>query len=206
VAEFENSIAAYVLAGGQSTRMGQDKALLEIAPARSMLEHMVALAASVSPQVTLVAPRDRYTQLRCECDIIEDEVLGRGPLAGIAVALKNSRAELNLVVAVDMPLLTKELLAFLLKRAASTSAPALVPFIDDTRQPLCAVYRRGFLPLAEQALAEGQNKIGVVLDRAEAAILPQSELLAAGFTAEQFRNVNTPEEYERLRAGMLEKR
>ena len=201
-----HSIAAYVLAGGQSTRMGRDKALLEFASGTSMLEHTLALAATVAPRVTLVAPKDRYRQLPWAGEIIEDEMQGRGPLAGIAAALNHSRAELNLVIAVDMPLVRKCVLEFLLKRAAMISAPAVVPFIDGTRQPLCAVYRKSFLPFAEQVLAEGQNKIGVALDRAEAAILSESELLAAGFTAEQFRNVNTPEEYERLRAGTLEQR
>jgi molybdopterin-guanine dinucleotide biosynthesis protein A len=205
VEKTNHSIAAYVLAGGQSTRMGQDKALLEVAPGSTMLEYTLAVAASVAPEVALVCPRDRYNEIRWAGEIIEDEVQGRGPLAGIAAALHHSRAELNLVIAVDMPLLSKSVLEFLLKRAASISAPALVPFIDGTRQPLCAVYRKSFLPFAEQVLAEGQNKIGIALDRAEAAILPETELLAAGFTAEQFRNVNTPEEYERLRAGTLEK-
>ncbi|HEX8925922.1 MAG TPA: molybdenum cofactor guanylyltransferase [Terriglobales bacterium] len=201
----QNSIAAYVLAGGQSTRMGRDKALLELGSGTSMLEHTLALAASVAPKVTIVAPRERYSQLRWAGDIIEDELLGRGPLAGITSALKHSHSELNFVVAVDMPLLTKALLEFLLKRAASVSSPAVVPFANGTRQPLCAVYRRTFVPFAEQALAEGQNKIGIALDRAGAITLKESELVAEGFSPEQFSNANTPDEYDRLRAATLEK-
>ncbi|HUO61066.1 MAG TPA: molybdenum cofactor guanylyltransferase [Candidatus Acidoferrales bacterium] len=202
--EGHNSVAAYVLAGGQSTRMGRDKALLELEPGHTMLEHALTLAASVAQRVTLVAPRERYSKLRWAGEIIEDDVHGQGPLAGIAAALKHSQSELNLVLAIDTPLVTKSLLKFLLTRAASNDAPALVPAVDNTRQPLCAVYRRSFLPFAQQALAVGDNKIGIVLDRAQAALLPESELLEAGFAAELFRNVNTPEEYERLRAGKLE--
>lgn len=201
-----NSIAVYVLAGGQSSRMGQDKALLELDSGNSMLEHALALAASVAPKVALAAPRVRYGKLRWAGEIIEDEVLGCGPMAGIAAALKHTTSELNLFIAVDMPLLTKGLLDFLLKRAAAMSAPALIPFANGLRQPLCAVYRRSFLAFAEQALAEGQNKIGIALDRAGAVFLPEADLIAAGFDPEQFRNVNTPEEYERLRAGVLEKK
>jgi len=186
--------------------MGRDKALMELGTGQSMLEQMLALAASVTPKVTLVAPRDRYSQLRWRGEIIEDEVHGRGPLAGIAAALKHSRSELNLVLAVDTPLLPKSLLEFLLKRAGETDALALIPMAGGTRQPLCAVYRRGFCPFADGALAAGDNKIAIALERAHAALLPESELQAEGFGEELFRNVNTPEEYELLCAGKVEKK
>ena len=73
------------------------------------------------------------------------------------------------------------------------------PVIDDYPQPLCAVYRREFLPVAEQALRAGRYKIVPLFTPERTLLIPEAELRQFAFTAEMFENLNTPEDLERAR-------
>ncbi len=63
-------------------------------------------------------------------------------------------------------------------------------------QPLCAIYRREVLPAVEQALQSGDYKIGRLFSQVPTRVHHEQEIVAAGFSAIIFQNVNTPEEYE----------
>ena len=94
LAAFE--VGAFVLAGGASSRMGRDKALLPIG-AKFLLAHLVGLLDSFAPQVFVVAPSGRYEKLGFH--VIEDQRLNCGPLAGIETALSITSLEWNLILA-----------------------------------------------------------------------------------------------------------
>jgi molybdopterin-guanine dinucleotide biosynthesis protein A len=64
-------------------------------------------------------------------------------------------------------------------------------------QPLCAVYRREFAEVAEQALGQGKNKIDALFTEAETRVVGPEELSQAGFSSQMFRNLNTREEFEK---------
>jgi molybdopterin-guanine dinucleotide biosynthesis protein A len=115
-------------------------------------------------------------------------------LAGIHAALLQSSAELNLMLAVDMPFVSHDLLAFLFAYAASTDALVTVPRTGGGFQPLCAVYRTQFAAAAEHALRAGKNKIDAVFAGLPIRVLEENELQATGFSAQLFLNVNTPED------------
>lgn len=195
-------LTAFVLTGGKSSRMGRDKAALSLADGESLLEHALAVCAAVAPEVRIVGSRARYAQHAWAGQIVEDIFPDRGPLGGIHAALKSSATELNLVVGVDMPLVTTELLEYLAKRARKTQAVVTVARLGERYQPLCAVYRRTFAEVAEGALREGRNKIDALFGGAITVdVIEESELGEAGYRVELFANVNTPEEYEQLRQG-----
>jgi molybdopterin-guanine dinucleotide biosynthesis protein A len=103
------------------------------------------------------------------------------------------------MLAVDLPFAERELLEYLLLRAQKSDAVVVVPRAGGGLQPLCAVYRRRFAEVAEQSLRDGRNKIDVLFTKVESCVLEEDELSRAGFSAEMFRNVNTPEELERAR-------
>ena len=111
-------VRGYVLAGGGSTRFGQDKALAEIDGA-PMLLRMRALLSRVAADVQVVAVLQKYAALGVTG--VPDRWEGQGPLAGIITALlttkENGRAGWNLIIGCDMPFLTEEWLSYLLKRA-----------------------------------------------------------------------------------------
>ena len=127
--------------------------------------------------------------------VVADIFPGCGPLAGIHAALVHSSAELNLMLAVDMPFVSVELLAFLSAAAEkSDDAVATVPRSGRGLQPLCAVYRRDFSTVAELALQTGNYKIDATFSSVSVRVIEEDELAAAGFSEQSFFNVNTPQD------------
>jgi len=186
-----STISAFVLAGGKSTRMGTDKALI-LFDGQTFLERAMVVARSVSPEVSIVGDPEKYGRF---APCIPDLYPNCGPLGGIHAALHSSGAELNLMVAVDLPFITAGLLQFLLARAGqSETAIVTIPRAARGLQPLCAVYRRDFVVPAEQALRSGHYKIGDLFSPQNAEVIEEDALLAAGFSAKMFQNLNTPED------------
>jgi molybdenum cofactor guanylyltransferase len=186
---------AFILAGGRSSRMGTDKAMLEIGE-KTLLDRAIRTAKRVSKTVALLGDKER---LRPFGWVIEDIYPGQGPLAGIHAALSsNAHSEFNLLLAVDMPSLTPDLLRFLLHTAEESNAAVTVPCAGGHVQTLCSVYRPGFRQVAEEALAGGHNKIEPLYKKVRARIIDEDELAAAGFSSSIFENVNTPDEWRKL--------
>lgn len=187
-------VAALILAGGKSSRMGSDKAFLML-DGQTLLERGLELARSVTDNVRIVGSAEKFAAF---APVVEDVFRECGPLGGIHAGLKTSSAELNLMLAVDLPFVTQELLRYLVTRARESAAVAIVPRTEGW-QPLCAVYRREFAEVAESALREGRYKIATLFDLVLTEAVEHAELEVAGFSAEMFRNLNTPEELVRAR-------
>jgi molybdenum cofactor guanylyltransferase len=183
-------VAAFMLAGGNSRRMGADKAFVEM-EGRTLLARMLEQARSVTEDVWIVGSKRKFSQF---APVIEDIFPDCGPLAGIHSALCGSSAELNLMLAIDMPFVSPDLLCYVVRRAARSAAAATVPRVEGRWQPLCAVYRREFVGAAEQNLRAGHYKIDALFSLVEVQPIEQEELEAAGFSADMFQNLNTPEE------------
>ena len=189
-----DDVTAFVLTGGRSSRMGSDKALLSWA-GETLLERTVGIAHQACGQVFICGSRKRYGQFG---DVIEDAELGRGPLSGIQAALHATQTGLNLILSVDLPLMTVEFLAWLLQQARSGEQSITAPESQRQLQPLCAVYHRELASVVDEALAKGVLKVTRLFDRVRTRIIGEREIVAAGFKPSIFTNVNTPEEYESL--------
>ncbi len=183
-------VAAFILAGGKSTRMGADKAFVML-DGRTLLARVLDVARSVTANVSIVGDAAKFAAF---APVVEDVFPGCGPLGGIHAALHKGRAELNLILAVDVPFVTRELLEYLISRARNSAAAVTIPRIGGGWQPLCAVYRREFADGAEKALRAGRNKIDALFSDVQVQTIGEQELEAAGFSAKMFRNLNTPEE------------
>ena len=176
--------------------MGVNKAFLEF-EGRTLLERAIVVVSAACGTSAIVGDPtvlERYGR------VIPDLYAGCGPLGGIHAALQHSSAELNLMLAVDMPFVSANLLGFLLEAAESSGAVVTVPQTGRGFQPLCAVYRREFASLAEQALRAGKYKIDRLFCQTAVRIITEGELSVAGFTERDFLNVNTPEELESVRS------
>lgn len=174
--------------------MGRDKALLEW-QGQTFLERACATLRAVAQNVWIVGSN---VEFRRYGDLISDVYKDRGPLGGIYTALRSSPAEWNLVLAVDMPLVTPALLQFLLGEAKRSAALVTAGRVGEHWQPLCGVYRREFADLAEKALKAGKNKLEWVLAEANVRGVSEAELETAGFSAGIFRNMNTQEDLQRM--------
>jgi molybdopterin-guanine dinucleotide biosynthesis protein A len=186
-----SAVSAFILAGGKSTRMGADKAFV-LLDGRTLLERALDLAHSVTPDVRIVGDPAKFAQFG---PTVEDIFPNCGPLGGIHTALRSSRTELNMVLAVDVPFVSTALLQYLIKRARRfASAEVTVAHSGGNWQPLCAVYRRNFADAAEQSLRAGHYKIDKLFAATSTQTIAEEELKAAGFPPEMFRNLNTREE------------
>ena len=141
--------AGFVLAGGRSSRMGRDKALLPLGES-TMVQEIAGRVRQVAGNVTLIGPPEKYGLLGLS--VIPDEIENCGPLGGLYTALRATGADWNLLVACDMPHVTEMFLRQLLEAADGSDADCIVPEIDGKRDPLCAVYHRRLMGAARSAI------------------------------------------------------
>jgi molybdenum cofactor guanylyltransferase len=185
------SVGAFILAGGRSSRMGEDKAFLELA-GKPLIVRAVEVACEAVRDVKIVGDPLKFAAFG---PVIEDVYRDRGPLGGIHAALTNSAAEWNLVLAVDLPFVPAQFLKYLLARAESSEATVTIPSLGKYFQPLCAVYRNAFVSAAERSLSQGKNKIDQLFPEVTVCAVSEEEIVASGFDASIFRNLNSPEEW-----------
>jgi molybdopterin-guanine dinucleotide biosynthesis protein A len=180
----------YVLAGGRSSRMGTDKALLALG-SLTLIERAAEAVMDAAGGVVVVGDPRRYA--RFGFTVIEDVYPGAGPLGGIHAALAHSPSDWNLVTACDMPGLEGVWLRRLVEETGRyPHAEVLIPQAGGRGQPLCAMYRRSCLAAIQEALERGRYKI---MD----ALLPLAVVGIEMDGEARFRNVNTPEDWSRLR-------
>jgi molybdopterin-guanine dinucleotide biosynthesis protein A len=198
------AVGGFILAGGESSRMGVDKGLLEIAGV-AMIVRAARLVESVvgAPAGVVVVTPEKYRGLGLRA--IADDWPGCGPLGGIATALRASDAEWNLIVACDLPYLTRAWLEYLLQRARDSDAEAVVPMNltpanKRGAEPLCAVYHKGCEPAIRRGLEQGVRKVTDGL--AELRVEMIEPVKWKGFDSDGllFKNVNTPADYEEAKA------
>lgn len=186
-------LTAFILAGGRSQRMGQDKAFLELG-GRTLLDRAIEIAQFVAPTVRIVAPQEKFLTI---ARTVEDVYADCGPLGGVHAALACTSTELNLVLAVDLPFVEPEFLSYLVAQATQVTALVTVPEAAKGLQPLCAVYRRDFRDPAENALRKKKNKIDALFSGVETRVITEPEITRMGFSSRMFQNLNTPEEFEK---------
>lgn len=195
-------IAGFILAGGESSRMGRDKALLELGGA-PLIARAARLVESVAGSPTIVGSPERLGALGWKT--IPDDSPGSGPLGGIATALRATEAEWNLVVACDLPYLTREWLEFLVGRALASDADVVLPMNERGAEPLCAVYSKRCDPVIRASLDCGTRKVTDGLTGLRIRTIEPAEWKAFDSDGLLFKNMNSPADYEeakvRLAAG-----
>src|SRR5436305_3787601 len=143
-----SNVTGFVLAGGRSSRMGSNKALLEL-EGTPLVQHAKGILESVCGNVFIVGQRDLYGGFGA---CYEDVYPGCGPLGGIHAALLNSQTEFNLITAVDTPFIKSEFLDYLVHRALASGVLVTAPSVGGLVHPLCVGLRCGCISIAEQAL------------------------------------------------------
>src|SRR5712692_511601 len=197
--ERHDPVGGFILAGGASSRMGRDKALLEFAGV-PLLVRTARLLDSRVAQVTVIGPPERYAALGLR--VVPDDQPGVGPLGGIATALRLSTADWNLLVSCDLPYLTGEWLDWLIGRALASEADALVPEAERGLEPLCAIYRRSCGPALAAAIARGERKVTDAVARLNLEKITAAQWKAFAASGALFKNMNTPADYEEARAKL----
>lgn len=144
--------AGFVLAGGRSSRMGADKALVQLSG-----KPLVVRAVSVLLEAGLTASiAGARSPLAAFAPVVEDSQPGLGPLGGICAALASTSADLAAFLPVDLPLLPASLLVFLLHHARTTDAAVTLCSVNGFAQSFPVVLRRETLPLLQTELEAGR--------------------------------------------------
>lgn len=201
--------AAFILAGGRSSRMARDKAWLELAGVPLVLRIARAVEPLVS-SVTMIGHRasdaGRFEILGLAA--IADRIPARaasgesscGPLGGIVTALNSTQCSWNLVLACDLAYITTTWLEWLLGRASAsegTGAQAVVPERTGGVEPLAAVYRKECAQVLAEALGRGVRKVSEALGDLRVERIPEAKWRALDPEGNVLANMNTPEEYAR---------
>jgi molybdopterin-guanine dinucleotide biosynthesis protein A len=179
----------FVLAGGQSSRMGTDKALVELG-GQTLVERAIGiLSAAGLPVFIAGAPPGVRLQLESYAPVIPDTEPGLGPLAGICAALRSTRAPLAVFLPVDVPLMPTSLIVYLLRHARISALPVTLASVNAFPQTFPAVVARDALQALERELAG--SKLGCLAAFRAAAlelghtlsVVPAEVLVQAGQVA-----------------------
>jgi len=184
-------IQAFILAGGQSRRMGSDKSQLLVQDqtfTHKIAESLLGFAESV----TLVAPRYNDPKYPSVPDIYP----GWGALGGLHAAVAACRTDWTIVVACDLPFVTAELFKYL--ASLREGHHAVVPVQPDGRpQPLSALYRtEPCLKRATELIEAGRRRPLDLLELVNTRWVPFSELTNLDQAEKFFVNINTPDDYD----------
>ncbi len=194
------NMTGIVLAGGESRRMGSDKAFLPI-NGLPMIEHVIRALRTVCGHIIVVtnSPRDYE---RYDVEVAGDALNSRGSLVGLYSGLLQSSDDQNLVVACDMPFLSPGLLAYMARISADYQV--VLPRVGDFIEPLHALYRRDLLPIIEERLRRDERRIRDLFTGLRIRYVTGTEIDAFDPSRRSFINVNTREEYEEATCSDLE--
>jgi molybdopterin-guanine dinucleotide biosynthesis protein A len=187
--------AGFVVAGGHSRRMGADKALLPW-EGSTLLDHAIARLRAVCDEVVVLSGAERrYTDRGLT--VVVDRDPETGALGGVASGLETLEDGRGLFLGVDLPFVPVALLRHLV--ALAEGWDAVVPASPEGPEPLCAVYARACREPVWRAVGEGRLKMTAFWPDVRVRVVPPEELRAFGDPSSLFRNLNTPDEYERAR-------
>ncbi len=187
-------ITIAVQAGGKSSRMGEDKALIRLAGI-PLIERVLARIVGLADEILITTNRPE-TLTHLNLRMVGDEIPGAGALHGLKTALVAARGEVVLVLSCDTPFVSRELLEHLLSRAHE--ADAIVPKHGDKYEPLQAVYNRArCLPTVEAALGSGERRMVSFYSQVHVLPIEERVLTELDPSGLSFFNVNTAEDLER---------
>ncbi len=188
-----------ILAGGQSRRMGRDKAQLRLqSDGPTLLERaIISLRAVVGDNLIVIANQPKKYLL--DLVVVSDNFPGNGPLAGLEAGLTVSQMNYNILVACDMPFLQVPLLQALVNWANEGDWDAVVPLNQEgLPEPLCAVYQRRTLEVARDFLQQKRNKMADFLEAINTRYLTISYYEEFDPQLRSFKNLNTLQDYNEV--------
>jgi molybdopterin-guanine dinucleotide biosynthesis protein A len=194
IGKLENisNITGIIICGGKSSRMGREKGdcLLNSKP---LIEYPLEVLSSVCRQVLLGTDKKNYRYL--QLPMVLDEYKGIGPLGGIHACLKASSTTDNLIISCDMPLISKELVEYILSQ--NRDDDVVLPVFKGKPEPLCAYYNKRIVDGLENYIQKKMYKIQDVVKKFRTRLLIIDSSL--DFYAEElFYNVNAPGDIDLL--------
>jgi len=191
-----NMITIVLQAGGKSTRMGKDKALLPFLGI-PLIKRLRDRFSDMGDEL-LVITNDFSGYQDLAVPLYKDIIPDRGALGGLYTALSISKNPLVGLIAADLPFASPALLTHLIEILLTSGAEAAIPSTERGLEPLHAVYRRDTsLPLVKKAIDQDLWRMNSWFDQAEILILTPEETRKVTSSKYTFLNLNTPEDFQK---------
>jgi len=183
-----------IQAGGQSSRMGEDKALKTFL-GRPLVQRVIERLSPIADEIIVTTNRPSdyaFLDLR----LIPDLKPGRGALGGLYTAIASAVHPIVAVVACDMPFASAKIIEAASRLLVEEEADVVIPKGDEGYEPLHAVYRRDTcLPAIESAIEADQWKVVAWFPQVKVRVLTPDEIKSFDSDGLAFWNLNTPEEF-----------
>ncbi len=171
---------AIILAGGNSSRMGEDKGLMLI-KGKPMIKHVIDIVEGVVENIIIVSNNEEYNQFGYT--VLPDEIKGKGPLGGIYTGLLHSKTELNLVLSCDIPYVNANVLNLLISH--SKGYDITIPTKDEVTHQLIGVFGSKCIISFKNAIDDNELKLINVFKKLKLNIVDANQ-----FSERLFTNVN----------------
>lgn len=177
-------ITAIILAGGNSTRMGEDKGLMAL-DGKPMIQHVIDVAKGVVDDIIIVANNEDYS--RFSYPVFKDEVKGKGPLGGLYTGLLHSDTQMNLVLSCDVPYINASLLNLVISHAKGFDVT--IPQKDEQTHQLIGVFSKNCLMTFKNAIDDDRLKLTTTFKELNLKIVD-----ATHFSQRLFVNLNSKDD------------
>jgi molybdopterin-guanine dinucleotide biosynthesis protein A len=184
------NIPLIIFAGGKSSRMGQDKALLPFGGYKTLSEFQHERLSKLFKKVYISAKENKFD---FDVNVIEDRYKESSPLVGIISVFETLKVDTIFILSVDAPFVNKEVIDKLIN--SNNRFDTVIAKSKSGMQPLCGVYKRSVLPIAQEHLKEGNHRLNNLLKKVDTQFVPFKD-------DDLFINLNHPHEYEKAQKSL----
>lgn len=182
---------AIILAGGKNTRIGKNKAFIQLSTGETILQNAINMLQPIFPEIIIVTnQKDAYQKFNVP--VVEDLIKESGPLGGIFTGLCYSTSKHNFLVACDMPFIKPALIKLLLEEIGNYDA--VIPDVDGEVEPLFALYSKNCISVMFEHLQKQSLKIREVLGELHLKKIGAKEIDRLDPEHLSFFNINTEED------------
>jgi len=177
---------AIILAGGKSSRMGEDKGLM-LFDDKPMIHHIINVAKPLVDEIIIVSNNKEYEQFGYP--VYEDLIKDKGPLAGIYTGLKYAKTAKNIVLSCDVPFVSEALIQLLLNNCETVDV--VIPEKENRTHQLIGVYDKSCVPTFKNELDKDQRKLKLAIEELTYKVVDANHI-----DAQIFNNINSKDDIE----------
>lgn len=187
----ESHITTIILAGGKSSRMGEDKAMLSY-NGTPFIDHIIHIASQITDTILLVSDHPEHQAIK-NAAVIKDVYANKGPLSGLYSGLSHSKTTRNLVLSCDIPMIKLDVLKFLITNF-NKDYQAIIATVNDRIMPLVGIYTKDCISISKELIEKNDLKMMNFIDRLHSV----NYIEIPNQMKEQLSNINTPQDVARL--------
>lgn len=187
----KEQLTGIILSGGKSSRMGEEKGLVDFR-GKPLIYYAIDVLKPIANPIIIGANQKLETYRKLGHRIVTDEIKGVGPIGGLLSTLRYSSSDKNFVISCDMPFLNADLMNYLRKYMHNYDA-VIATHDDDKIEPMCGIYSKKNIPEIETAIEKGQYKLLDLFNKVRFKAIKIDASLPF-YSDQLFYNVNRPED------------